>query len=58
LDVLDESVVQAYIDEIDSLDVLINCVGVIRRNTEHEPEVFADVIDIKMSGSARVCTAA
>jgi NAD(P)-dependent dehydrogenase (short-subunit alcohol dehydrogenase family) len=31
---------------------------VIRRNAEHEPEVFADVIDINLNGSMRVCTAA
>ena len=32
LDVRDGSAVQACIDEIDSLDVLVNCAGVIRRN--------------------------
>lgn len=58
LDVRDGSAVQACIDEIDSLDVLVNCAGVIRRNVEHEPEVFADVIDINLNGSMRVCTAA
>ncbi|MFZ8919863.1 MAG: SDR family NAD(P)-dependent oxidoreductase [bacterium] len=58
LDVRDGSAVQACIDEIDSLDVLVNCAGVIRRNTEHEPEVFAEVIDINLNGSMRVCTAA
>ena len=58
LDVRDGSAVQACIDEIDSLNVLVNCAGVIRRNAEHEPEVFADVIDINLNGSMRVCTAA
>ena len=58
LDVRDGSAVQACIDEIDSLDVLVNCAGVIRRNAEHEPEVFADVIDINLNGSMRVCAAA
>ena len=58
LDVRDGSAVQACIDEIDSLDVLVNCAGVIRRNAEHEPEVFADVIHINLNGSMRVCTAA
>ncbi|MGA0191851.1 MAG: SDR family NAD(P)-dependent oxidoreductase [bacterium] len=58
LDVRDGSAVQACIDEIDSLDVLVNCAGVIRRNAEHEPEVFVDVIDINLNGSMRVCTAA
>ena len=58
LDVRDGSAVQACIDEIDSLDVLVNCAGVIRRNAEHPPEVFADVIDINLNGSMRVCTVA
>ncbi len=58
LNVRDGSAVQACIDEIDSLDVLVNCAGVIHRNAEHEPEVFADVIDINLNGSMRVCTAA
>ena len=58
LDVRDGNAVQDCIEEIDSLDVLVNCAGVIRRNAEHEPEVFADVIDINLNGSMRVCTAA
>ncbi|MBT90477.1 MAG: 2-deoxy-D-gluconate 3-dehydrogenase [Deltaproteobacteria bacterium] len=58
LDVRDGNVVQDCIDEIDSLDVLVNCAGVIRRNAEHQPEVLADVIDINLNGSMRVCNAA
>ena len=58
LDVRDANAVQDCIDKIDSLDVLVNCAGVIRRNAEHQPEVFADVIDINLNGSMRVCTAA
>ena len=58
LDVRDANAVQDCIDEIDSLDVLVNCAGVIRRNAEHQPEVFADVIDINLTGSMRCCTAA
>ena len=58
LDVRDGNVVQGCIDKIDSLDVLVNCAGVIHRNAEHQPEVFADVIDINLNGSMRVCNAA
>ena len=58
LDVRDANAVQDCIEEIDSLDVLVNCAGVIRRNAEHQPEVFADVIDINLNGSMRVCTTA
>ena len=58
LDVREANAVQDCIEEIDSLDVLVNCAGVIRRNAEHQPEVFVDVIDINLNGSMRVCTAA
>ncbi len=58
LDVRDANAVQDCIEEIDSLDVLVNCAGVIRRNAEHQPAVFVDVIDINLNGSMRVCTAA
>ena len=58
LDVRDGNVVQDCIDEIDSLDVLVSCAGVIHRNAEHQPEVFADVIDINLNGSMRVCNVA
>ena len=53
LDVRDGSAVQACIDEIDSLDVLVNCAGVIRRNAEHEPEVFAPEAALSQSILAR-----
>ena len=40
------------------LDVLVNCAGVIRRGQEHEPEAFADVVDINLNGTQRCCAAA
>jgi NAD(P)-dependent dehydrogenase (short-subunit alcohol dehydrogenase family) len=40
------------------LDVLVNCAGVIRRGMEHDPEVFADVLNINLTGTMRLCTAA
>jgi len=44
--------------EYSTLDVLVNCAGVIRRGEEHDPAVFEDVIDINLTGMMRVCTAA
>jgi NAD(P)-dependent dehydrogenase (short-subunit alcohol dehydrogenase family) len=38
--------------------VLVNAAGVIRRDIEHDPEVFADVIAINLTGTMRVCAAA
>ncbi|HEY6135778.1 MAG TPA: SDR family oxidoreductase [Rubrivivax sp.] len=58
LDVRDGAAVQALFAGLGRLDVLVNCAGVIRRGREHEPEVFADVIDINLNGSQRCCAAA
>ena len=40
------------------LDVLVNCAGVIRRGAELDPEVFAEVVDINLTGSMRASVAA
>jgi len=41
-----------------SLDVLVNSAGVIRRAEEFDPEVFARVLDINLTGTMRMCVAA
>ncbi len=58
LDVRDNSAVRTLINGLDQLDVLVNCAGVIRRGREHEPDVFADVININLNGTQRCCAAA
>jgi len=58
LDVRDGNAVAALMARQPSLDVLVNCAGIIRRNDEHDPEVFAQVIDINLTGSMRTCAAA
>ena len=58
LDVRDADAVAALMAKQPSLDVLVNCAGIIRRNDEHDPEVFATVIDINLTGSMRTCAAA
>jgi len=41
------------------VDVLVNCAGVTRRNlAEHDPAVFAEVVDINLNGTMRTCEAA
>lgn len=58
LDVRDDDAVRALFAGLASLDVLVNCAGVIRRGDEHRPEVFDAVLDINLSGTMRCCSAA
>jgi NAD(P)-dependent dehydrogenase (short-subunit alcohol dehydrogenase family) len=58
LDVRDGAAVRGLIDSLPSLHHVVNCAGVIRRVEEHEPDVFADVVDINLTGTMRVCSAA
>lgn len=58
LDVRDNDAVKDLLGAFSSLDVLVNCAGVIRRGAEHDPEVFDDVVNINLSGTMRMCTAA
>lgn len=58
LDVRDDAAVAALLKRFDGLDVLVNCAGVIRRGQEHDPAVFAQVIDINLNGTMRACAAA
>ena len=55
LDVRNSEAVAVQLAAVGELDVVVNCAGVIRRGAEHSPEVFADVIDINLNGTMRVC---
>ena len=58
LDVRDASAIERVLAGLGRLHVLVNAAGVIRRDIEHDPEVFADVIAINLTGTMRVCAAA
>lgn len=58
LDVRDGGAVEQLIAGFARLDVVVNCAGVIRRGAEHDPAAFAEVVDINLNGSMRVCAAA
>ncbi len=58
LDVRDAAAVDRLAATLGELDVVVNCAGVIRRGEEHDPAVFAQVLDINLTGTMRVCSAA
>ncbi|WP_421696073.1 SDR family NAD(P)-dependent oxidoreductase [Aestuariivirga sp.] len=58
LDVRDGNAVNRLVESLATLHHVVNCAGVIRRGAEHEVDVFADVIDINLTGTMRICTAA
>jgi len=58
LDVRDAAAIAAFMGAMSRLDILVNCAGVIRRGAEHNPEVFAEVLNINLTGTMRLCAAA
>jgi NAD(P)-dependent dehydrogenase (short-subunit alcohol dehydrogenase family) len=58
LDVRDSAAVEALVSSMPSLHHVVNCAGVIRRGEEHDPQIFADVVDINLTGTMRICAAA
>ena len=58
LDVRQNEYVQNVLVEFGAFDVLVNCAGIIQRNAEHDPEVFAQTVDINLNGTMRACAAA
>lgn len=58
LDVRNADAVSSYMSSIESIDVVVNCAGIIKRNQELDPAVFATVLDINLNGTMRVCAAA
>jgi len=58
LDVRDGDAVKALVGSLESLDIVVNCAGVIRRGEELDPAVFQSVVDINLNGTMRMCAAA
>jgi NAD(P)-dependent dehydrogenase (short-subunit alcohol dehydrogenase family) len=58
LDVTNGPLVTEFVSDLDELDVIVNAAGIIRREDEFDPDVFAQVIDINLTGTMRLCTAA
>jgi len=58
LDVRNGAAVSAFVAALTTLDILVNCAGIIRRGEEHDPAVFAEVLDVNLNGTMRLCAAA
>jgi NAD(P)-dependent dehydrogenase (short-subunit alcohol dehydrogenase family) len=58
LDVTDDAAVKALIGGLSRLDALVCCAGTIRRDAEHDPAVFAEVVDVNLTGGMRCASAA
>jgi NAD(P)-dependent dehydrogenase (short-subunit alcohol dehydrogenase family) len=58
LDVTDSDAINRLVGGFDRLDVLVNAAGMILRgNQEHQPLEFAQVLDVNLSGTMRLCAA-
>jgi NAD(P)-dependent dehydrogenase (short-subunit alcohol dehydrogenase family) len=56
-DVTDPQCIPAVVAGLDRLDAVVCCAGIIRRDTEHDPDVFARVLDVNLTGTMRTLTA-
>lgn len=57
LDVRDNDAVRAVVNGLPGVTHAVYCAGIIRRGSEHDPEVFAQVLDVNLTGAARVAAA-
>jgi NAD(P)-dependent dehydrogenase (short-subunit alcohol dehydrogenase family) len=58
VDIRDGAAVQALLDDLPRLDVLVNCAGVIRRDAEHDLPEFEEVLSVNLTGTMRCCALA
>lgn len=58
LDLRSAGQLEELVEAMPRLDILVNAAGIIRRGAEHRPEVFAQVLEINLTGTMRACAAA
>jgi len=58
LDVTNDASVKALFDNLEQLDGLVNCAGILQRGAEYDIAVFQRVIDVNLTGTMRCCVAA
>ncbi len=58
LDVANPQQITELIGSFSRLDILVNAAGIIlRENREHDPTGFAQVVDVNLTGTMRMCAA-
>jgi NAD(P)-dependent dehydrogenase (short-subunit alcohol dehydrogenase family) len=57
LDVTDAASIDRLAGGLDRLDILVNAAGIIRRSAEYDLETFAQVVDVNLTGTMRLCSA-
>ena len=59
LDITNSAAIGSFFEGRRKLDVLVNAAGTIeRQQREHDPEVFAHVVAVNLTGTMRMCSAA
>jgi NAD(P)-dependent dehydrogenase (short-subunit alcohol dehydrogenase family) len=58
VDINNATAVEALFNGIPELDALVNAAAIIRRDDEYKLDIFADVIDVNLTGTMRACMAA
>jgi len=58
LDVTDDASVNTLFSDLNELNALVNCAGILQREAEYDIEVFQRVIDVNLTGTMRCCVAA
>lgn len=56
-DVTRQADLDGVLADLDALDIVFNCAGIIKRGLEHDVEVFQRVLEVNLTGTMRVCTA-
>lgn len=57
LDVTNEVALRAVATELDGIDCLVNCAGILKQEQEWNPEVFEAVVNVNLNATFRACSA-
>lgn len=58
VDLTRERQLEEFLAGFEAIDVLVTAAGVIARDREYDPEVFARVVSVNLTGTMRACVAA